>query len=65
LVDLYRRSPLFTALRDVGRLQGKCGTCPFSALCGGSRARAYAHSGDYLDADPLCAYEPAQNPTAA
>jgi radical SAM protein len=58
LVDLYRNAPLFTALRDVDRLGGKCGGCPFNALCGGSRARAHAHSGDYLEADPLCAYEP-------
>jgi radical SAM protein len=62
LVDLYRRAPLFTALRDVDRLGGKCGRCPFNALCGGSRARAYAHSADYLGADPLCAYDP---PSAA
>lgn len=58
LVDLYRHAPVFTELRDHERLRGKCGRCPFSAICGGSRARAYAHTGDYLASDPLCAYEP-------
>ena len=58
LVDLYRNAPLFSALRDTDQLRGKCARCPFKAICGGSRARAYAHSGDYLGADPLGAYEP-------
>ena len=58
LVDVYRNAPLFTTLRDTAQLRGKCARCPFNALCGGSRARAYAHTGDYLEADPLCAYEP-------
>jgi radical SAM protein len=58
LVDLYRNSRAFRALRDSGRLQGKCGRCEFRALCGGSRARAYATHGDPMAADPLCPYEP-------
>jgi AdoMet-dependent heme synthase len=58
LVDVYRRSRLFRALRDPRRLGGKCGVCPFRALCGGSRARAFAVTGDVLAADPACAYEP-------
>lgn len=58
VVDLYRRAPAFEALRDVARFQGKCGRCPFGAICGGSRARAFACTGDYLASDPLCAYEP-------
>jgi MoaA/NifB/PqqE/SkfB family radical SAM enzyme len=32
--------------------------CEYRDLCGGSRARAFAHSGDYLGSDPLCAYQP-------
>jgi MoaA/NifB/PqqE/SkfB family radical SAM enzyme len=28
-------------------------------VCGGSRARAYAMTGDFMAEDPLCAYEPA------
>ncbi len=58
LVDIYRHSPLLTALRDPEQLQGKCGDCPFRTLCGGSRARAYAATGDPLASDPLCVYQP-------
>jgi radical SAM protein len=65
MVELYRTAPLFTALRDVDQLRGKCAGCPFKAICGGSRARAYAYSGDYLDGDPLCAFEPQSSPNAA
>jgi radical SAM protein with 4Fe4S-binding SPASM domain len=55
-VEVYRTHPLFAALRDPERLKGRCGTCEFRQVCGGSRARAYAASGDYLAEDPLCAY---------
>ncbi len=58
LADVYRRSRLFRALRDPRRLEGKCGICPFRSVCGGSRARAYALTGNFLAADPACAYEP-------
>ncbi len=57
IVDVYRTSPLFKDLRD-GELDGKCGACPFKRVCGGSRARAYAMTGDPLASDPLCAYYP-------
>lgn len=58
LTQIYRHSPLFTALRDPDQLTGKCGECPFRIICGGSRARAYAVSGDPLASDPLCVYQP-------
>lgn len=58
-VALYRDSPLFRALRDPGALQGKCGACEYRTICGGSRARAYAVTGDYLQSDPSCPYQPA------
>jgi radical SAM protein len=58
LVDLYRGHEVFRALRDPSGLRGKCGRCEYRAPCGGSRARAFAHSGDYLGSDPLCAYRP-------
>ena len=58
VVDIYRRSPLFRELRDPGRLKGKCSRCEFRQVCGGSRARAHAVTGDYLAADPSCAYDP-------
>lgn len=58
LVDVYRDSALFRALRDPDQLQGKCGRCEFRALCGGSRARAFAATGNPLAEDPLCPYQP-------
>ena len=57
-VDIYRHSPLFRELRDPDALAGKCGRCEFRDVCGGSRARAYAVSGDHLASDPSCAYQP-------
>jgi radical SAM protein len=58
LVEVYRNHPVFQALRDPARLRGKCGRCEFRGLCGGSRARAYAMTGDYLGEEPCCLYEP-------
>ena len=59
VVDIYRSSPLFRSLRDTGALKGRCGRCEFRELCGGSRARAYALTGDHLAEDPSCVYDPA------
>lgn len=56
--SIYRESPLFRELRDRSLLKGKCGQCEYTAVCGGSRARAYALTGDYLATDPSCIYEP-------
>jgi len=58
LVDVYRNSVLFRALRDYDGLKGKCGVCEYRSICGGARARAFAVTGDYLEADPFCAYLP-------
>ena len=58
LAEIYRNSPLFRALRDPSRLKGRCGICRFREICGGSRARAYAMTGDYLAEEPTCAFEP-------
>ena len=55
---IYRDSPLFQDLRRTDRFSGRCGCCEFREICGGSRARAYATTGDPLGADPLCAYMP-------
>jgi MoaA/NifB/PqqE/SkfB family radical SAM enzyme len=46
-------------LRDKSVLKGKCGICEFKEICGGSRARAYAVTGDYLESDPYFQYIPA------
>lgn len=58
LSEIYRDSPFLMELRDMDRLKGKCGRCEFRWPCGGSRARAYAVTGDYMAEEPLCAYEP-------
>jgi radical SAM protein with 4Fe4S-binding SPASM domain len=58
LTTVYRDSGLFRALRDPLRREGKCGRCEFVKICGGSRARAYALTGNYLGEDPRCFYEP-------
>ena len=58
LSEIYCDSPLLQSLRDTSRLKGKCGRCPARTYCGGSRARAYAMTGDLFAPDPCCAYEP-------
>ena len=60
IVEVYRNSPLFRALRDRSRLKGKCGVCEYRDVCGGSRARAYAATGDYMESEPFCAHVPAR-----
>ena len=63
-----RRDPLVesTAMRRCSshcgmktELEGKCGECEYRKICGGSRARAYAITGNYLAEDPRCVYQPA------
>ena len=58
VVELYRSHPVFTSLRDVTTYKGRCGRCEYVQICGGSRARAYARTGDMLEADPLCPFVP-------
>ena len=58
VAEVYRTAPLFQSLHDPARFHGRCGHCEYQAICGGSRSRAYAVSGDPLREDPLCAYEP-------
>ncbi|MBZ5570033.1 MAG: hypothetical protein LAN64_19590 [Acidobacteriia bacterium] len=58
LTDVYRNSDLFRTLRDTTQRGGKCGLCEYKKICGGSRSRAYALSGDFLAEDPRCIYQP-------
>lgn len=62
LAMMYRESPLFKVLRDVGPTRGKCAVCPFIRVCGGSRARAYIMDGGVDGSDPACAYIPKNYP---
>lgn len=57
-LQIYRESPIFQRLRRPDQFAGPCGRCEFRAVCGGSRARAYAATGNALGSDPLCSYEP-------
>ena len=58
LTEIYRHSPLFRDLRDESKLEGKCGVCEFRQVCGGSRARAYALTGNPFAEEPCCVYQP-------
>src|SRR5947209_1482955 len=58
VTEIYRNAPLFRELRETKNLKGKCGDCEYHNICGGSRARAYAMSGDAFAPDPSCAYLP-------
>jgi MoaA/NifB/PqqE/SkfB family radical SAM enzyme len=49
---------VFRALRRTDLFGGRCGRCEYRDPCGGSRARAYAATGDPLAEDPLCLYQP-------
>ena len=57
LADIYRDDPLLVAIRGA-KFTGRCGRCEYADLCGGSRARAYATTGDPLGEDPACPYQP-------
>jgi radical SAM protein with 4Fe4S-binding SPASM domain len=59
VVRVYQDSPVFRSLRDATRLEGKCRICEFRNLCGGSRARAYAVTGNPMAEEPDCNYLPA------
>lgn len=61
--EVWEASPVFQELRNTGNLKGKCGRCEFRNVCLGCRARAYAATGDYMQEEPFCVYQPgAGNP---
>ncbi len=55
LVEVYRTAPVLRQIR-AREFHGPCGVCPHRPVCGGSRARAFAHSGDPLGTDPACLF---------
>ncbi|MGV8967514.1 MAG: TIGR04053 family radical SAM/SPASM domain-containing protein [Cellulomonas sp.] len=57
IAEIYQDNPLLRRIRAAD-FTGRCGRCEYADLCGGSRARAYAASGDPLGEDPACPYEP-------
>ena len=58
LAEIWTHCPVLQALRDETALGGKCGRCEYRSVCGGCRARAFAHSGDYLAEAPWCPHQP-------
>ncbi|HXZ32612.1 MAG TPA: radical SAM protein [Terriglobales bacterium] len=56
--EIWQHAEVFNALRHTENLKGKCGCCEFRNLCMGCRARAFAATGDYLDEEPFCVYQP-------
>lgn len=58
LVEVYRNSTIFKTLRNYSKLKGKCGACEYKAICGGSRARAFAVYGDMMAPEPFCVHVP-------
>lgn len=58
LKEIYRESPILKEIRNPDLYKGKCGVCEYRFVCGGSRSRTYAVTGDYLESEPYCVYVP-------
>ncbi len=56
---IWAASDVFARLRDPDAFEGKCGVCRYQAICAGCRARAYSETGDYMQEEPFCTYDPA------
>ncbi len=56
--EIWEGSEVFNKLRDFRNYKGKCGRCEYIRVCGGCRARAFEATGDYLEEEPLCNYQP-------
>ncbi|MBW2039119.1 MAG: heme b synthase [Deltaproteobacteria bacterium] len=56
--EIWEEAEVFNKLRKLNNLKGKCGRCEYRVVCGGCRARAFAFTGDYLEEEPFCPYEP-------
>lgn len=58
VAEVYRNASEFRRLHNPNEFKGKCGRCEHRVICGGSRARAFAYTGDALESDPFCPYQP-------
>lgn len=58
LASIYREAKVFKELRQPDNYKGKCGICEYNKICGGSRSRTFAVTGDYLESEPFCVYIP-------
>lgn len=59
LLQVYRDHPIMRRLRRPETFFGKCSRCEYNRFCGGSRARAYAYTGNPFGSEPTCNYVPA------
>lgn len=57
VVETYQNHPIFKQLQNPDLYHGICGTCKDRFVCGGSRARAFAVTGDFLGPEPDCFFE--------
>ncbi|MBI5887994.1 MAG: radical SAM protein [Deltaproteobacteria bacterium] len=62
LREIWETDETFLSLRSPS-LKGRCARCDWEKLCGGCRARAFAHSGDLMAEDPWCSYDPVKTKT--
>ncbi len=65
LPEILRDGPVFRRILDRSQLQGKCGRCRYQYVCGGCRAMALFHHGDYMAEDPTCFFEPVDRSTVS
>jgi AdoMet-dependent heme synthase len=65
LDELVASSKLFADVLDRSKLTGKCGDCRYQYTCGGCRAMAYYHTGDYMGEDPTCFFDPEDRTTVS
>ncbi len=57
---IWHTSKVFQEMRAWDDYKGRCGYCEFKRVCGGCRARAYAFTGDYMEEEPFCTYQPSE-----
>ncbi|MFQ5737013.1 MAG: heme b synthase [Thermodesulfobacteriota bacterium] len=55
---IWDTSEVFKQMRAWDDYNGRCGYCEFRKVCGGCRARAFAFTGNYMDEEPFCTYQP-------
>jgi len=63
--DIVEQSEIFRTVLDRNKLKGKCGRCRYKLTCGGCRAMAYYCTGDYMEEDPTCFFEPEDESTVS
>jgi heme b synthase len=57
---IWDTSKVFKEMRAWDDYNGRCGYCEFRKVCGGCRARAFAFTGNYMDEEPFCTYQPTE-----